>query len=1072
MEKTMKQKNDAQQRGFTMVEVLVSTAVLIIVFVGVLMVYDRGNQVFKRSNESADMQQNLRVAYDRVLADIRMAGFDYLRGGPTMPGATAQPWAAGRQYAAGTIVVPTPANGRTYRAMNGGISGNVQPGFPNGAGATIVENGATPPITWEEVGSAVYQQPDEQIEYAGQAAITVRGNFDYSADPTDEEKGREPNLESAWFPMVTTGNDEIVTYALRSSKFKAGQGPNTQSISMFIDINAANTAPTRTARPGGSAERQVTIAGLDLTNNNPPYTLYRFTWNDQGVLQEVPLADNIRSMHFFYFQDSAGQEALRDADDNLAPNPGGDGQYSPTVAGSWNAPQRQLRSKIRAIRMRLVGMTDKIDYNFSDDRVETGLLSTMDSTSGAPIFATDTIALNYRRVVADTLISPRNLGLTGLPQTFLQPPPAPTISSVCTGYCSITVVNWKPNTNNPNATYVVMWDTNPAGSFSSAADAGTSNTFAVDLTGHDVSQPYWFKVRAVNAGGATESPVYGPVEAKNATTPNIASSLVATGGGAATALPGKVRLTWTAPVTNAAGSVGCLPSGSPSVTTFLREIKGFRIYKSTNANVPMNPSTLIVTEDTSGVDAPVTDGYGNFAWEDTTAACGVDYYYKVVTVEWCAIDDDYNTTNAGIAVSAAAGNGNDGILGRAGTSGTPGIPVNLRTSPVAPAEPPIDMQNSQCNVGMNTCDIQLAWSKVTQDTLGNTIAIDKYEVERETLNHLGESFPFPGIFHTFIVDGTSLTPGSTVFHTDMAVIKSNPLTTLDFKYKYRVRAVQDSPCPSGSFGSAAYFPPPCTFTGSVVVQSGASAGDGLTPQTAWVMNAGDTIQVVPPTGTTFVSTTMRLVDTNGTIAGETTVNTSPANFTWSTGLAAGSTYTVTFTMTNNQVPACTEQIIRYVQQEPLPACALSTFAEAASVLSNTATQYQLRLNLINEGNEPLTLTGLRFIWTRPDRITWQNIKFPSTATATVPGPGTSTGNYNVTLNPKPAVLSTADVTVNANTTQSLLLNMARTNGNPPNVLPSDINRICVQYTLPSQPGFTFSCRIKPDAAATNPTTCE
>lgn len=1069
MENRMKRNagTDARQRGFTIVEVLISTAVLIIVFVGVLMVYDRGNQIFKSSNESADMQQNLRVAYDRMLADIRMAGFDYLRGGPSLPGQTAQPWAAGRQYTAGTIVSPTPANGRTYRAVNGGISGTVQPAFPNADGASVIESAATPPITWQEVGRAVYQQPDEQIEFAGQTAIAVRGNFDYSANPNDADKGRETALEDPNFPVVTTGNDEIVAYALVSNKAPRGTAPNNQTMTMFFDMNAEGSAPSRNAHPGGTAERQVLITGVDLTNNNPPYTLYRFTWNDQAQLQAIPLADNIRSLNFFYFQDGTGTAPLRDANGALVPNIGGGGQYSPTVANSWNDPARQIRQRIRSIRMRLVGMNDRPDPNFRDASVATGMYSSTD-TAGTPLFATDTVALDYRRVVADTLISPRNLGLTGLPQTFLTPPPAPTITSVCNGYCAITVVNWTPNTNNPNASYVVLWDTNSAGSFSNAADAGTSNTFAVDLTSQDLSQQFYFKVRATNAGGSTESAVYGPVYAKNATTPSAVSNLVATKG--ATALPGRVRLTWSAPVTNAAGTVSCTPTGTPSVTTFLREIRGFRIYKATNANVPTNAGHKVADENSSDEEAPVTDGYGNFAWEDTSAACGVTYYYKVVAVEWCEASNTYNTTNStSIAVSAAAGapNSTNGIDGSAGTSGTPAAPVNLRTSPLAPTEPAEDMQNSVCT--STACDIRIAWGKVTQDTLGNTIAIDKYEVERVQLDSLGDE---TGQTTTFVVEGTSLTPESTVYYTDLAVPRADPLTTLDYKYRYRVRAIQDNPCPSGAFGPWAEYPPPCTFTGSVVVQSGASSGNGLTPQTAWVMNAGDTIQVVPPAGTTFVATTMRLVDTTGVITDEDTVITSPANFTWGAGLTPGSVYTVTFTMTNNAIPACTEQIVRYVQQEPLPACALTTFAGSASVLSNTSTQYQMRLNLINGGAEALTLTALRFNWTRPERIEWQTVKFPSAAGATVTGPGTATGDHNISLSPKPAALSTSDITVNAGATQSLLLNMAKTNGNPPNVTPSIINKICVQYTLASQPGFTFSCRIKPDASTENPDTCE
>src|SRR5688572_1080989 len=315
------QSNRIRERGFTLTEVMVATAVMIIVFVGILMLYDRANTVFKSSNESADMQQNLRVAYDRVLADVRMAGFDYKRGGPMLAGQSDAPWAPTRAYAAGTIVTPITPNGRTYRAMNEGTSGITEPTWPAVNGITT-EVGATPPIQWAENGRATYEQPDEQVEYAGATAITIRGNFDYSANQTgDVDHGREQAIEnqSLHFPMITTGNDEIVTYALVSNKAPSGTAPNTQSIQMFIDINSSGV-PTRRAHPGGVAERSVTIPGVDLTNANPPYTLYRFTFDSTGAVQRIPLADNIRSLNFFYYADPSGQVPLRDAAGALAPN--------------------------------------------------------------------------------------------------------------------------------------------------------------------------------------------------------------------------------------------------------------------------------------------------------------------------------------------------------------------------------------------------------------------------------------------------------------------------------------------------------------------------------------------------------------------------------------------------------------------------------------------------------------------------------------------------------------------------------------------------------------------------------
>lgn len=1069
------QSKRTRERGFTLTEVMVATAVMIIVFVGILMIYDRANNVFKSSTESADMQQNLRVAYDRVLADVRMAGFDYKRGGPLMPGQSAAAWAPTRAYAAGTIVAPITANGHTYRAMNAGTSGNAQPAWPTTTGAQVTEVGATPPIVWAENGEAVYEQPDEQVEYAGSTAITIRGNFDYSANQSgDTDHGREPALENAspHFPLITTGNDEIVTYALVSNRAPAGTAPNNQTISMYIDINSGGT-PTRDARPGGSAERNVTITGVDLTNNNPPYTLYRFTFDAAGAVQRIPLADNIRSLNFFYYADPQGQVPLRDAAGALAPNVGGGGQYSPSVAGSWNAAERMVRARIRGIRVRLVGMSPQPDPKFTDTStaagIETGMFDST-TTAGVPVFVADTVAPRYRRVAADTMVAPRNLGLTGLPQSYLQPPPAPTITSVCYGYCAITVVSWNPNSTNPNASYIIKWDVAANGSFSNAYDAGTSNTFAIDLTGQDVSQGFYFQVVATNQGGSTESAVVGPYTAVNATKPNIATSFVATGNGSIPALPGKIRLSWTAPITNASGSVTC-SSGSPTVSNYLREIQGFRVYRSTNSNVPTNPSTLQVDENTSGDLAPVTDGYGNYTWDDTNVSCGQTYYYRIETVEYCAASASYNSpTNVNTSVSdVSPPSASSGIQGSAGTSGTPATPVNLKTAPPAPAEAPIGMPQSICSSGSNVCDISIAWSKVTQDTSNNTISIGEYELQRTQYWRV-TGLPTGAPTATINVPAPANPAANTVLYTDIGVQEHDVATSLLFSYKYRVRALQTTPCPSGAYTAWVDFPPPCTFTGSIVLETGASSGDGLTPASAWVMNGGDGLTVVPPSGTTLVSTTMQVRDPAGTVISTQNDTTSPFTFSW--GNQTPSTiYSVTFTMTNNASPACTEQLVRYVQQEPLPACAIRTFAESSSILVNTATKYQMRLTLVNEGSEIVTLTGLRFVWVPPDKIEWNSIKFPSANTATVTGPGTAT-SYIVNLSPKPAQLATTDVTVNANNgTRDIFLNMAKINGNPGDPPPSAITSICVQYTIPSVPSTTFSCQIKPDSAAANPTTC-
>jgi Tfp pilus assembly protein PilW len=1044
---------------------MVASAIMIVVIVGVLLLYDRANRVFKTGNESAELQQNVRVAYDRMIADIRMAGFDYKRGGTLLPGQSAAPWAPGRVYSAGTIVTPTTPNGHTYRATADGTSGPSEPGWSPNTGSITPDPGATPPMNWQENGGAVYEQPDEQIEYAGDTALTVRANYDYSAnEPGDIDNGRERTLESTQFPIVTTGNSEIVTYGLVSNTAPSGTAPNNQTISFYADIHVP-----RSSYPGGTAENQVQITGVDLTNANPPYTLYRFTLDNAGNVQRTALADNIRSMNFFYFQDALGQNPLKDAANaNFLNNVGGGGQYDPAVNGSWNAAERTVRKKIRAIRVRLVGMSSQKDINFADTSTVNGQFDpTTTNTAGTPAFTSDTIAPNYRRLAVDTLVTPRNLGLTGLAQTFLQPPPQPTLTTVCIGYCGLVQVNWNPNTNNPNASYVVEWDTVQNGQYSNSFDAGTSNTYVVDLTQQDLTQTYWFRVRANNAGGSVLSTNQLSALAKNATVPNYPSSITATGNGSLTPMSGKIRVSWIAPTTNSSGAPSCT-----NPANYLREIKGFRIFRGTSASFNASSGNMVLDENASGTNAPQTDGYGNFYWDDMSVACATSYYYRIETVEWCAAQANYNNP-ANVATSISPPS-DPATRGSSGTTGTPATPNGLQTAPLSPTLPPQGMTNSVCDTATNRCNpINLQWQKVTQDVNGNSIGIDSYEIQRTTyLNGVR------GSSTTITLNGQLSTRGSLVNFADAAQM-FDTTTRVNYEYRYSVRAIQPAGCPNGNWSAEVSFPPPCPFSGSVVLQTGATIGDGYTPATAWYMDTGDTIEVQAPCvnagncgtgGTQFLLTYLDVFDSAGNLV----LHDSRTNagipsdrvlFSWVN--QSQGTYTATFTMTNNGTPQCTQQLVRYIQQQPPPACHLASQNLDPSILALTGTVNKLQLDLKNSTGENLTITAIDFAFS-PSRhnVQWNSVVFQSGGSVTGPG---RTSPWTLSLSPRPTGVTSNDVTIPANGTRSLTLNFS-SNGNAV-ADPSDIDKVCVSFTQPSQGATVLHCRIVPDPSSNNPGSC-
>ncbi len=61
-------------RGFTLVEILIVMGILITVISAVLLLYDRQARMTDVEEETVEVQQNLRIAVDAILRDIREAG--------------------------------------------------------------------------------------------------------------------------------------------------------------------------------------------------------------------------------------------------------------------------------------------------------------------------------------------------------------------------------------------------------------------------------------------------------------------------------------------------------------------------------------------------------------------------------------------------------------------------------------------------------------------------------------------------------------------------------------------------------------------------------------------------------------------------------------------------------------------------------------------------------------------------------------------------------------------------------------------------------------------------------------
>lgn len=1017
------ERSVARQRGFTLAEVLVATAIFAVIFVATLLIYDRSNRVFSAGTQASEMQQNTRVGYEKLVADLRLAGFDYKRAG--VPTNAVPQWLPNAPYGLGLVVVPATSNGFMFRCTTAGTSGASSPSWNTAAGDTTSDN----TVVWTQFGATgvAFDQPDEQIEYAWTSAITIRGNYDYDGDDdvnVHYEHGREKNLESAAFPVVTTGNHEIVTYALVSDKTGAS---NSDAVTFYADVNSGGS-PSRRAYPGGVAERLITIRGVDLSNANPPYHLNRYTLADDGALVTTPLADNIRSLTFSYFQDQAARQPLTD----LAATPvavtdvGGDDQYDP-VSPNTLLTNRIIRGKIRAVTVTLVGMNATSDVNFQDP--------------------TDTIAPNFRKFALQSTIVPRNLGITGLRQSSANPPPAPTLASVCYGYCGVAVVSWTPGAGGIDAVYDVLYDTSATGPFTSVLPAGTQTTYAVDLTQRDMTKHYYFKVMAKNNAGSTISTNTLDVDVTNATKPRAPTGVTIT---SSTSGPSKISLTWAVDTSgNATGAPACNPvAATPLYANVGAELQGYRIYRSTASSFNITDTGVVRILDENGLNAagtavtpaPVSNGAGGWLLDDTSISNCVDYYYEIQAVEWCAANNNRNTGgdfNTGLTAFTAMQHG------KTTTNSLPVAPTGLAIDPA-----------TTCSFGTNKCyPVTLTWSKVTKDVATNTIVVDKYYVYRLQKKN-GVAYPSGTTASVAgTLTGQSAQPSPITFSEPLlSNLAQHDSDNIPFSYEYYVTA--DS-CGEGAKSSTVTVPSTCS-TGVTMVAAGATSGSG-TAASPWV--SPDSVQANPPSGKTISSAYVSL---DGAAA---TVLASPFSYPW-TDSSDGATHEIDFIV---QVGTCTETIPVWVENQPAT-CSLST---GTTTLANRKVPLiigpvlEVDLRLTNSDSVSLAIQSIDITYNgvpNGKKLTWASLEFPSTSRIATGGSAQSLTSKTFTLNPLPGGLSASDAVIPASgPTVSLLLKMifTQTSGSPDPADKVYVTSVVVHYTSAHTGGTTLDCTIIP-----------
>lgn len=190
-------------------------------------------------------------------------------------------------------------------------------------------------------------RPDEQIEAAFDTAIVLRADFDAS-DPT-QSSTPELALAGGAFEIVSVDNSEIVAYVLAKP-----DGSSTDVLTFSADVKDS---------PRDGTVEAVSIPNVALVHDDPPYSLYRITlnndtttWGSGAFFVSTLLVENIRTLSLRYL-DATGNPINGTYDlSTITDDIGGDETTAAMIQ----------RSAIRRIELDLVGLTRDPDMIWID----------------------------------------------------------------------------------------------------------------------------------------------------------------------------------------------------------------------------------------------------------------------------------------------------------------------------------------------------------------------------------------------------------------------------------------------------------------------------------------------------------------------------------------------------------------------------------------------------------------------------------------------------------------------------------------------------------------------------------
>lgn len=292
----MKMPNQKSQRGFTLLELMVSIAVGLIVMGAIASLFKTGMDSAMLVTQRAETQQNMRAAIDLMVKDISMAGAGLPSGGIQLPAGAGSSASLFGCDQTGSCHVP----GGAY--PTGNYMYGVIPNFSNGVEGNAVVPAAPPPAINDSITSIYADYNFPLWEY--DITFPVPGNGTAITLTPDAAYVPAPPLPNS------AGAIQVGDLIMLSNSLGTAVGEVTNITPTEIDF--ANLDPLNINQNGAGTNN---IAAISTGANTVAYRLFAVTYyltvpppNGQtprlmrqvNGLAPVPVADNIINLQFSY----------------------------------------------------------------------------------------------------------------------------------------------------------------------------------------------------------------------------------------------------------------------------------------------------------------------------------------------------------------------------------------------------------------------------------------------------------------------------------------------------------------------------------------------------------------------------------------------------------------------------------------------------------------------------------------------------------------------------------------------------------------------------------------------------